>query len=120
MDFHHPNRGDHEDPREGGERDLRDEIVAEVDHPHQYERRGPWRIPVPRAGADVHRGAGDRTGGRHTTEQRRCDVRQTLAEEFAVRIVTRGVSHAVCDLGGQERFERGEQRHRQRRLRTVS
>ena len=42
----------------------------------------------PRAGADVDGGACDGSGRRHPSEERRGKVRESLAEQLAVRIVT--------------------------------
>ena len=63
--------------------------------------------------ADVHRGASDRAGGGHAAEQRRDQVRESLAEQLTVRVVPGPVGHPVGDLRGQQTLDRSEQRDRE-------
>ena len=53
--------------------------------------RSEWSAaadPGAGAGTDVHGRAGDGTGGRHATEQRRDDVGEALPEQLPVGVVT--------------------------------
>ena len=66
------------------------------------------------ARADVGGGARDRAGRRNSAEQRRGDVRDALRDQFDVGIVP-VAAHPVGDDRRQQAFDRGEQRHRERR-----
>ena len=71
--------------------------TAEVHDRDQHERVDDGGEPCPGAGSDVDRRACDRAGRRHAAEQRRREVRETLAEQLAVGFVAAGVAHAVGD-----------------------
>ena len=68
----------------------------------------PETGPV-RAGAHIGGGAGDGAGGADAAEQRRADVGEALRHQFAVGAVP-PAGHAVGDDGGQQRFDRAQQR----------
>ncbi|GAA5050069.1 hypothetical protein GCM10023318_19820 [Nocardia callitridis] len=70
--------------------------------------------PRPSAGANVDGGTRDRTGGGDTTEQWRGDIRQALAEQFAVGVVARADRHGVRRGRRKQRLEGGQRRDGQR------
>ena len=113
--FDHAHRGDHQDTRERRERDLRNERPAEEDDRDEDDRVHDCRDSGSRAGTHVHRGACDRAGRGHATEQGRCEVGQALTEQLAVGIVPNGVGHSVGDPCGKERLQGREQRDGERR-----
>ena len=88
----HADRGHHQDAGERGERDLGDQTAAEEDHDHEHECVDDGRKPCSRAGADIDRRAGDRSGCRHSTEQRRHEVGQALPEQLAIGVVAARVA----------------------------
>ena len=65
-----------------------DERSREQNDEDQHHRVGDRGEARPRPGAHVDGGACDRSGRRHPSEERRGKVRESLAEQLAVRIVT--------------------------------
>jgi len=65
-------------------------------------------------GLDIRRGTRDGACRRYTAKNDRSNVSCSLCDQFHVRSVTRS-RHSISDDGGQERFEAGEDRYRQRR-----
>ena len=105
---HQQDRGEHrhrDEPRQRRRGQQHDEQRDGVHH--AGDRRA-------RAGADVGRGARDGARGRQAAEQRRRDVGDALRDELDVRVVVIA-PHAVGDHRRQQRLDRAEQRHGQRR-----
>jgi hypothetical protein len=67
--------------------------------------------PRPCAGTHVDRGPRDGAGGGHAAEQRRGDVREALADQLAVGVVTLAVGQPVRDLRREQALQRGERGH---------
>ena len=119
VDVDHPHGGHHQHAGERGERDVGNELGAGEHDAEQHDRVDDRRQAGGRAGLHVHGRTGDRTGGRHPTEQRRHDVGEALADQFAVRVVAPDTGRAVGDLGGQQALEGRQRRHRDDRAEHV-
>ena len=83
-------RGHGESTGQGGQRNRCHRPGGQIDHAEQQQRMHDRRHPGVRARADVDRSPGDRTGGRHAAEYPRGHRRQSLADQFAVRVVGAG------------------------------
>src|SRR5699024_46889 len=77
----HAGGGDHEDTRQGGQGDHGHHAGGQVDHRQQHQCVDDGRDPGATTGADVDGGAGDRTGGRHATEESGADGGEPLAHQ---------------------------------------
>ena len=83
----HPHGRGEQDPGERRQRDQRDDRAGRVEDACQRERMRERRELRDGARADVDGGARDRRRRRHPAEQRRGEVRETLAEQLTVRVV---------------------------------
>jgi hypothetical protein len=88
---HHARRGDHEHSGQRSERDLRHDTGREGDCGEQHEGVDDRSEPGAPARAHVHRGAGDRSGGGHASEEAGGDRGETLPDQLAVGVVRSGI-----------------------------
>mmetsp|Transcript_7068 Transcript_7068/g.30130 ORF Transcript_7068/g.30130 Transcript_7068/m.30130 type:complete len:536 (+) Transcript_7068:2183-3790(+) len=107
---------DEQDAGQGSQRHMHRQRCRQQQHQQQ---RGGMHHAGHRAGgagADVGDGAGNGAGGRQAAEQRRSQVGDALGHQLLVGVVAGQVGRElVGHAGAQQRFDRAQQRQRQRR-----
>ena len=106
--MHHAHRRDHEHTRRVRRAGWRRPALLPRAPPAGARARGRSRRPWSRPRANIHRGAGDRTGRRHASEKSRADRGESLSDEFAVGVVGAGVGEGGGDARRQQRLDRRE------------
>ena len=98
---------------EDGERDVAGERRRDQNEEEQEQRMRHAGDGTARPCPHVRRGSGYGPGHANAAEQARRDIGDALTDQFAVRTMA-PAGHAVGDDGGEQRFDRAEQRERDR------
>ena len=107
VQLRHAKRDGEKNRAERSQRNVSGQRRGQKHHREENQRvddAGDWCACT---SANVCRCARDRAGGGDAARDRAKDIRDSLRDQFLIRIVAR-IGHAVGDHGGEQRFDRAE------------